>query len=96
MSEEKENSDRTGLEIAVIGMAARFPGAKNIHQFWDNLKNGVESIQFFENDELKEEGIDPELLENPNYVKAKGVLKEFDNFDASFFGYTALISEISI
>lgn len=34
-----------GLEpIAIIGMAGRFPGAKNINEFWQNLDHGVESI----------------------------------------------------
>ncbi|MCF4970216.1 AMP-binding protein, partial [Nostoc sp. CMAA1605] len=34
-------------DIAIIGMAGRFPGAKNIDSFWENLKNGVETISFF-------------------------------------------------
>ena len=36
----EEKYSRTGLEIAVIGAAGRFPGAKNIDEFWNNLKNG--------------------------------------------------------
>ncbi|MCP4397918.1 MAG: SDR family oxidoreductase [bacterium] len=82
------SENRTGLEIAVIGMAGVFPGAKDIHAFWENLKNGVESVSFFSDDELLQAGVDPELLHNPNYVKSPGALLE-DNarFDASFFGY---------
>jgi acyl transferase domain-containing protein len=78
----------TGLEIAVIGMAGRFPGAKNIHEFWDNLKNGVESIAFFSRQELEESGISTDLLNNPNYVKANAILEDIEYFDADFFGYT--------
>ncbi|MDT2312753.1 beta-ketoacyl synthase N-terminal-like domain-containing protein [Paenibacillus larvae] len=40
-------SHTNGLEIAVIGMACRFPGAKNIDEYWNNLVNGTESISFF-------------------------------------------------
>jgi acyl transferase domain-containing protein len=81
-------STYTGLEIAVIGMSGRFPGAKNIEEFWNNLKNGVECISFFSTAELKESGVTQEELENPNYVKAHGILEEVNDFDAFFFGYT--------
>ncbi|MCK5058788.1 MAG: SDR family oxidoreductase, partial [Candidatus Aminicenantes bacterium] len=77
----------TGLEIAVVGMAGRFPGAKNIAQFWDNLKKGVESITFFSDPELEEAGIDPEIIKNPQYVKALGFLEDVEYFDAAFFDY---------
>jgi len=82
------DNNLTGLEIAVIGMSCRFPGAENISEYWDNLKNGVESITFFSNDELGGTDIPQELFENPNFIKVKGYLPEIDKFDASFFGYT--------
>ncbi|OYD09082.1 type I polyketide synthase [Paludifilum halophilum] len=76
---------RDGSEIAVVGMSGRFPGAKNLDEYWRNLSQGVESISFFSDEELRESGIDPALIENPNYVKAKGILEEIDLFDANFF-----------
>ncbi|MGD2085271.1 MAG: SDR family oxidoreductase [Candidatus Aminicenantes bacterium] len=79
---------QTGLEIAVIGTAGRFPGAKNIHEFWNNLINGVESITFFTDEELAAVGAAPGILENPNYIKANGILEGIEYFDALFFGYT--------
>jgi len=85
-----ENNCSTGLEIAIIGMSGRFPGAKNLDQYWENLKNGVESILFFSDEELKNGGIDPELLKEPGYVKTAGGVMEDQNreyFDAFFFGY---------
>ncbi|MCU0287062.1 MAG: acyltransferase domain-containing protein, partial [Acidobacteria bacterium] len=86
MKEVEENIE-TGLEIAIIGMACRFPGANNIGQFWTNLKDGVESISFLNEEELAE--INPELRNNPNFVKTKGgILDNFDCFDAFFFNYT--------
>ena len=50
----------TGLEIAIIGMAARLPGAKNIRELWHNLVKGVESIFFISDEELEESGVAPE------------------------------------
>nr|DAC82021.1 TPA_exp: polyketide synthase [uncultured bacterium] len=74
-------------EIAIIGMSCRFPGAKNIDAFWKNLRDGVESVSFFSDEELKSAGVSPELLENPNYVKAAPMLDDVDLFDAHFFEY---------
>lgn len=74
-------------DIAVIGMACKFPGANNIEAFWQNLLAGVESINRFEDEELIRSGVDPELLSNPNYVKAKGYLEGIEYFDSDFFDY---------
>ncbi|MDQ1350667.1 MAG: hypothetical protein QG657_969 [Acidobacteriota bacterium] len=88
INETGENSGRSGLDIAVIGMSGRFPGAGNIDDFWNNLINGIESITFFSQEELSACGIDQALLENTDYVRAKGVLENIEYFDAFFFGYS--------
>jgi acyl transferase domain-containing protein/acyl carrier protein len=80
--------------VAVIGMVGRFPGARNIEEFWRNLEGGVESISFFTDEELTAAGMDPQVLHNPNYVKARGVLEEADLFDAEFFGYSPREAEL--
>ncbi|WP_249366053.1 type I polyketide synthase [Bacillus safensis] len=77
-----------GAEIAVIGLAGRFPGAKNVDEYWENLKKGKETISFFTEEELRSEGTDEALLKNPRFVKAKGMLDDVDLFDADFFDYT--------
>jgi acyl transferase domain-containing protein/acyl carrier protein len=74
--------------IAIIGMAGRFPGAKNLEAFWHNLQHGVESITFFSDAELLAAGIDPTLLKQPNYVKAGAILEDIEWFDAAFFSMT--------
>lgn len=84
----------SGLEIAIVGMSGRFPGARNISEFWNNLINGVESISNFSEDELKEAGVSPELIENPLYVKKGGIFEDADQFDASFFHYSPREAEI--
>ena len=81
-------------QIAVIGLAGRFPGAKNIEQFWQNLRNGVDSIFRFTDKELESLGIDPAVLSAPNYVRAKGELQDVELFDASFFGFSPREAEL--
>ncbi|WP_414514556.1 SDR family NAD(P)-dependent oxidoreductase [Nostoc sp. PCC 9305] len=73
------------LEIAIIGMSGRFPGAKTLDEFWQNCCNGVESISFFSDEELELAGIDPSSFNDANYVKASGILSDIDLFDAAFF-----------
>ncbi|MFC2146278.1 beta-ketoacyl synthase N-terminal-like domain-containing protein, partial [Acidobacteriota bacterium] len=80
-------SEKLFEEVAVIGMAGYFPGARDIDEFWENLANGIESIAFFSEAELQEAGVEPGVFEDPKYVKAHGMLEEADCFDAAFFGY---------
>ena len=89
-SRDKDQTDG----IAIIGMAGRFPGANNIDEYWRNLRDGVESIAFFSDDELKQAGIDAARLDAPNFVKAKGAIQNADCFDAAFFGFTPREAEI--
>jgi acyl transferase domain-containing protein len=83
-----------GLEIAVIGLSGRFPGAKTVAQFWQNLCEGKESISFFTPEELEQSGVDLALVNDPNHVKAGGVLADIDQFDAAFFGFSPKEAEI--
>jgi non-ribosomal peptide synthase protein (TIGR01720 family) len=85
---------RSGLEVAVIGMAGRFPGARSVDELWRNLKAGVESITFFTDEELAAAGVDPALRQDPNYVPAKGYLPDAELFDAEFFGIGPREAEI--
>lgn len=79
--------------IAIIGMSCRFPGAKNIDEFWRNLQEGVESLTFFTDEELLASGVAPDFLNNPNYVKAACILEDIESFAASFFGYSVKEAE---
>jgi len=74
--------------IAIVGMGARFPGAKNLAQFWENLRGGVESIRGLSDQELLAAGASPEVLRDPDYVKAASVLEGIELFDAPFFGFS--------
>ena len=64
------NKSTDNFDIAVIGMSCRFPGANNIEEFWHNLRNGVESITHFADEELLEAGVSQDYIDNPDYVKA--------------------------
>ncbi|UWD88095.1 type I polyketide synthase [Ralstonia pseudosolanacearum] len=83
------------LDIAVIGMAGRFPGANNVLEYWENLKLGVESIRFFSESESLESGISPEMLTDPNFVAAGGPLEHEYDFDAEFFDFNPRDAEIT-
>ena len=85
---QDKSTSHTGLEIAVIGMAGRFPGARNLRELWENLKNGVESIRFLSPDEAEQSGNSPDSPDNPNYIRAVSLIDDPDRFDSSFFGYT--------
>ncbi|MCP4107911.1 MAG: SDR family NAD(P)-dependent oxidoreductase [Desulfobacteraceae bacterium] len=81
----EKKRQKTG-DIAVIGMACRFPGARNTEEFWLNLCDGRESLTFFSDDELRESGVNPDLLQNSDYVKSAPILDHAEMFDAAFFG----------
>jgi phthiocerol/phenolphthiocerol synthesis type-I polyketide synthase E len=86
--------DEHNLDVAIIGMAGRFPGANTVAAFWRNLCAGVESVTFFSDAELRAAGIAPAVLEDPSYVKAASVLDDPAAFDASFFGYAPREAEL--
>ncbi|HXK10276.1 MAG TPA: SDR family oxidoreductase [Vicinamibacteria bacterium] len=84
MSETGKRYD--GSEIAIVGMAGRFPGAPDLEAFWRNLREGRESIRFFSREELERAGEDGARLDDPQYVPARPVLDGVELFDAGFFG----------
>ncbi|MCF1496230.1 acyltransferase domain-containing protein [Agrobacterium vitis] len=84
----------TGLEIAIVGMAGRFPGAADLDGFWRNLVEGRESITRWSRNELRAQGVAAEMLDAPNFVPVGAPLEGLDRFDAEFFGYSPREAEI--
>ncbi|BDA68747.1 beta-ketoacyl synthase [Calothrix sp. PCC 7716] len=82
-------------EIAIIGMAGRFPGAKSLEKFWQNLQDGVESISEFTDAEVISDGIDYAIANAANYVKVSAILEDIDLFDAAFFGFNPKEAEVT-
>src|SRR5258708_38534731 len=87
---DREDGQVTGNEgaVAIMGMAGRWPGAKTVDEFWRNLCDGVESITRFQDSEL-EDSFGPEIRGGANFVKARPILENVDQFDAEFFGMYA-------
>ncbi|MDM8550514.1 amino acid adenylation domain-containing protein, partial [Desulfobacterales bacterium HSG2] len=81
-------TDESLESVAIIGMACRFPEARNPEEFWKNLRDGKECVSFFTDEELTDAGADPELLNDPGYVRAAAILEDIDIFDAAFFGFS--------
>jgi phthiocerol/phenolphthiocerol synthesis type-I polyketide synthase E len=75
-------------DVAVIGLSCRFPGARDVEEFWANICAGVESVDTFDAEQLAHDGVDVGWLQRPGYVPAGGPLGDVDLFDAGFFGYT--------
>ncbi|HEX2162853.1 MAG TPA: SDR family NAD(P)-dependent oxidoreductase, partial [Thermoanaerobaculia bacterium] len=84
----------TGDEIAIVGMAGRFPGAAGVEELWEALVAGREGIVRLGDDELRAAGVSEAELADPRYVKAAPLLAGHDRFDAGFFGYSAVEAEV--
>lgn len=80
--------EASGVEVAIVGMAGRYPGANDIDALWRNIRDGVESVTAFADQALRERGVSESDLADAEYVKAGIVLEGIDQFDAGFFGYS--------
>ncbi|MCG5435284.1 type I polyketide synthase [Micromonospora foliorum] len=78
----------TGLEIAIVGMGGRFPGAADVDELWRRVLAGAETITRFTDAELAAAGLTEDERRHPDHVPAHGALPDVDRFDAGFFGYS--------
>ncbi|SFJ89257.1 type I polyketide synthase [Thermoflavimicrobium dichotomicum] len=81
------SKEKEALDIAIVGVSGRYPKARNIREFWKNLREGKDCIT-----EIPEDRWDHSLYydENRNipgktYGKWGGFLDGVDEFDALFF-----------
>ena len=81
-------------DVAVVGLAGRFPGAPNVDVFWNNLVNGIESIREFSEDELIAAGVSPADYLSENYVARGTVVDDAYEFEPEFFGVTRSDAQI--
>ncbi|WP_317045035.1 polyketide synthase [Flavobacterium segetis] len=89
----KSKVGKKSLDVAIIGMAGRFPGADTIDELWDVLKEGKETIRFFHKEEL-DSSLPDSLRNDPLYVGARGIIASANTFDASFFGINPKLAEV--
>jgi amino acid adenylation domain-containing protein len=91
----KIQQDQNTLDdpIAIIGMAGRFPGASDINALWDVLIEGKETTHFFTREEL-DPSLPSELINDPNYVAARGIIDQAEYFDEQLFGMTPIMAKL--
>lgn len=94
MNEENFNEQFDGTEIAIVGMAGRFPGAANLDEFWQNIRNGVDSIRPLTDEEARQAGASDAQIADPNFIQVNSAIDEMEGFDADFFGYNPRDAEI--
>jgi phthiocerol/phenolphthiocerol synthesis type-I polyketide synthase E len=80
--------------IAVVGMAARFPGANSLSAFWDNLRRGEESIVTLSEEQLTAAGVSEKTLAKSSYVRRAPIIDGIDEFDAEFFGFPPQVARV--
>ena len=91
---EWEGEAQESLDIAIVGMAGRFPGAPDLDAFWRNLAAGVELIARLSDDELAARGVEPHIRQHPRFVPAAPELADIDLFDAGYFAYAPREAEV--
>ena len=74
--------------IAVVGIAGRLPGARDVDEFWRNLVEGRDCISPLTDEQLLAAGVSRQQLEHPSYVKRAGLVPGLDMFDPGFFRMT--------
>jgi acyl transferase domain-containing protein len=94
MTHSEPSDERDLYGIAIIGMAGRFPDARNVREFWDNLTAGREAIRPYSEEELDSAGVDETARGETRFVNSGSVMPDADSFDASFFEFTAREAEI--
>jgi phthiocerol/phenolphthiocerol synthesis type-I polyketide synthase E len=86
--------------IAIVGMAGRFPGARNPAELWLNLRAGVESVRFLSGAEVAAlggpgaGGQGGDAAADPSWVPAVAMPEGIEEFDAPFFGISHREAEI--
>jgi phthiocerol/phenolphthiocerol synthesis type-I polyketide synthase E len=78
-----DENTQSAEAVAVVGMSGRFPGAENVGAFWRSLREGVESISTFADEDRR-----------PGYVPRAGAIDGIELFDARFFGYSPREAEL--
>ncbi|HEX2925509.1 MAG TPA: SDR family NAD(P)-dependent oxidoreductase, partial [Ruminiclostridium sp.] len=94
---EKQYGHKECVEIAVIGISGRFPGASNVNEFWDNLANGICSIKQVPGERWDiSKFYDPEAKnEEKTYLDRGGFIDDSDKFDSLFFNISGKEAELT-
>jgi len=91
--DDKHTSNQN--HIAIIGLSGRFPSARNVSEFWDNLVDGKQCSVDLSDEALRESGVPEYLINDGNFVKKGYIVDDIDLFDAGFFQFTPREAEIT-
>jgi amino acid adenylation domain-containing protein len=82
-----ERTDRADRAIAIIGLAGRYPGARNVDEFWSNLANGRDCITEVPAARWDHSRFFDPVRGKPGKSNSKwgGFIDDFDCFDPLFF-----------
>ncbi|HKX26950.1 MAG TPA: SDR family NAD(P)-dependent oxidoreductase, partial [Blastocatellia bacterium] len=82
--------------IAIIGLSARFPKARDLDEFWNNLIDGRDCIELIPEERWDWRAIygDPHREENKTNIKWGGFIEGLDLFDSLFFGISPKEAEL--
>ncbi|MGW0836146.1 type I polyketide synthase [Streptomyces prunicolor] len=73
------------LDVAVTGIAARFPGVSDLDEWWSALRAGRVLTRRYDRQELVDAGVPAELVDDPDFVPVHGHLTDADRFDNTLF-----------
>jgi acyl transferase domain-containing protein len=73
-------------ELAIIGLDCRFPGSRNVAQFWENLKSGADCGSSYDDA--------PGVARSPHFVGRAYELEDIERFDAAFFDIAPLQARV--
>ncbi len=91
----EHNSDFDPMQtIAIVGMAGRYPGSRDLDELWQHLKNGDELVTFFTREQMIADGVPEAMIDDENYVGAASILPDIDKFDAAFFNFSPKEAEM--
>jgi acyl transferase domain-containing protein len=76
-------------DIAIIGWACRLPGANSVGEYWRTICDGAVTTRRFSKPELLKSGIPCQQIESSSFVPVRGIIENAEDFDASYFGFTA-------
>lgn len=79
--------------IAIIGMGCRFPGARDVEEFWRLLSEGREGLRDFSDEELLANGVSRNLFQKPSYVRRGADLNGMLDFEPGLFGLSPARAE---
>ena len=93
MADASDPGSATPQALAIVGLAGRFPQARDCDEFWQNLIAGRECLTTFSEEDIATAGF-PLAPGHEKRVRSRGVVAHGDQFDATFFGYSPKEAEV--